>query len=75
VEEGKGEVEKVNRGGPILPGLIMYFLTFETLLLYLTPRSDNHRRHQPQSTMPVPSQFHLEVQHGKSGGLSHDVCA
>jgi hypothetical protein len=24
-EEGKGEVEKVNRGGPILPSLIMAF--------------------------------------------------
>lgn len=25
MEEGKGEVEKVNRGGPILPSLIMDF--------------------------------------------------
>lgn len=69
-EEGKGEVQKVNRGGPILPSLIMDF-----------PRSKPHPsdNEQPQSTMSVPSkfpsQFYLQVQHGKNGGGSHDLCA
>lgn len=67
MEEGNGEVEKVNRGGPILPSLIMDFPRSKPLLRH---PSDNH---QPQSTMPVPSQFYLQVQHGKISGVIHGV--
>jgi len=65
-EEGRGETEKVSRGGPILPGLIMDF-----------PHSNRptHLITTISSTMTVPHQFHLRVQRGKSSHVCWGVYA
>lgn len=70
-EEGKGEVEKVNRGGPILPSLTMGFPHSKHPSYVSRHPSDNS---YVSSTMPVPSQFHLQVQHGKSSRIIQYVC-
>ena len=41
-EEGKGEVEKVNRGGPILPSLIMGFSRSNLVSCAFCHSSDNN---------------------------------
>lgn len=64
-EEGKGETEKVSRGGPILPGQIINSHT------QTTHPSDNHI----SSTMTITGQFHLQVQRGKSSRVFQEVCS
>lgn len=69
-EEGKGEVEKVNRGCPILLSLIMVFPHSEPSL---PPRTTDPIT-TTSSTMPVPPRFYLQVQHGRISCVSQDVC-
>lgn len=70
-------MQKVNRGGPILPSLIIGSQDFPHSKHLpdrsrATHRPTAHDTHLIRPTMSVPSQFYLRVVHGKGDDVNQD---